>query len=168
MYDIDGLRQLKFYSDVLNKRCIKNVNIINNTLKKCNDLIKKRIIVSIEKCNKKELVNNTLKNILYVNKKNNKILGGSNNKNIKITGDISKLNNFQKNILNKILINNKQTGGNSKNSKIFEKLNNNLKKIFLNNNNNNSKNLKVYIVTITIIVFLIILFISLIYYFCFI
>tara|TARA_Y100000739_G_C20608272_1_gene466970 strand:+ start:2345 stop:2869 length:525 start_codon:yes stop_codon:yes gene_type:complete len=172
MYNIDGLKQIKFYSDNLNKNYKNNLNIINNHFTKCNNLIKKKIIIDIHKKDKKDIVENTLKTILNVNKdlKKNQMKGGSNNKNIKITGNIHNLNTIQKNMINNIMLDGKISGGGIDKSSIFKNITKNFINQYLNNPTNqiNTKNhqTRIYIITIVVISIFIILFTSIICY-CF-
>ena len=130
MYDLEGLKKTNYYIDKLHEKYNKDRETLNNHLFKCNDLIKKKIMVDIHKTPKKSIIQSTI-NTMYNVKKNKVFKGGSNNNFIKIKGgSFNDLHPVQKNILNNISGQSIFTGGGGNNNidslkKKFENIGNN-------------------------------------------
>ncbi len=128
--DYENIKQVKFYIDGLYSKYDLELKSLNNNLVQTNNQLKKKIVDDLNteiKYNSKNVLNNTMSNILKIKKK--QFTGGS-NKNINISGDISSLNFIEQNILNNI-DNNKFVGGS--NTQIYEQIS----KDFLSDTHNN-------------------------------
>ena len=129
MYDIEGLKKTNYYVHKLHEKYNKDRDILNKHLFKCNDLIKKKIMIDIHKTPKKSIIESTI-HTMYNVKKTKSFKGGNNNNYIKITGgSFNDLHPVQKNILNNISSQNMFRGGGNNNI-------DSLKKKFKNIGNN--------------------------------
>ena len=130
-----------------------------------------KLFITIHKKDKNELVKNTLKSMLKVNKKLKNMKGGSNNTNITIKGNIDNLNSIQRNMINNIMTNNKMSGGSIDKTQVFKNITKNIVNAYLTNPSNyiniNNHKTRIYIIASVVIIFIIILFISIIYLICY-
>ena len=68
MYDLEGLKKTNYYIDKLHEKYNKDREILNKHLFKCNDLIKKKILVDIHKTPKKSIIQSTINTMYNVKK----------------------------------------------------------------------------------------------------